>query len=140
MQKIVQIEEMLISSLGDLKNALSGKGLRWGETTLTKAFRHLKNENIHVDIQTHGTAYELNGAQTEAVYRLCQEAVTNAIRHGQAKTILSHSLRFHPQEVDNLRDRQRYRLPEYSKKLRAALGMEARIEKIIRQNHFASDG
>ncbi|MPN50389.1 hypothetical protein SDC9_198015 [bioreactor metagenome] len=138
LQKTTQIEEMLISSLSDLKNALSGKGMRWGETTLLKALQHLKNENIFVDIQTHGKAYELSGAQTEAVYRLCQEAVTNAIRHGQANTIYL-ILRFQPQEVEVFAiDNGTGCL--HIEKSYGLLGMEARIKKQSGSICFASDG
>ncbi len=98
-QKISQIEELLTGSLNDLRNALSGKGSRWGETTLIKALHNLKNENIFVDITIHGKVYELNGSQNEAVYRLCQEAVTNAILHGKATSIYL-IVRYQPGELE----------------------------------------
>lgn len=98
-QKLDQIEELLTSSLNDIRNALSGKGMQWGQTTLIKAIGYLKNESIQVDIHIHGKVYELSGEQTEAVYRLCQESVTNAIKHGKAKNI-HLILRYHPQDVE----------------------------------------
>lgn len=85
--KLAQIEELLVGSLNDIKNAFTGESSMWGQTSLTTAIEHLKNESIHVEFATHGNVYELNSNQTEAVFRLCLEAVTNAIRHGQAETI-----------------------------------------------------
>lgn len=98
-KKAVQIEELLTGSLNDLRNIFSGKEMQWGQTTLTKAIGFLKNESIHVDINIHGNAYELSGIQTEAIYRLCQEAITNSIRHGKSKAI-HLILRYHPQNVE----------------------------------------
>ncbi len=98
-QKACQIEELLTGSLNDISNAFCGNGMKWGETTLIKAINHLKNENILVEINIHGNVYELNSAQTEAVYRLCQEAITNAIKHGKAKNIYI-ILRYHPNELE----------------------------------------
>ncbi len=98
-RKLDQIEELLTSSLNDIRNALSGKGMQWGQTTLIKAIGYLKNENIQVDIHIHGKVYELSGEQTEAVYRLCQESVTNAIKHGKARNI-HLILRYHSQDLD----------------------------------------
>ncbi|MGI6751983.1 MAG: histidine kinase N-terminal 7TM domain-containing protein [Anaerovoracaceae bacterium] len=98
-KKAVQIEELLTGSLNDLRNTFSGKEMQWGQTTLTKAIGFLKNESINVDINIHGNTYELNSMQTEAIYRLCQEAITNSIRHGKSKSI-HLILRYHPQNVE----------------------------------------
>lgn len=98
-KKAIQIEELLIGSLNDLRNTFNGTEMQWGQTTLTKAIGFLKNESIHVDINIHGNAYELSGIQTEAIYRLCQEAITNSIRHGKSKAI-HLILRYHPQNVE----------------------------------------
>jgi len=87
LQKANQIEELLTGSLNDIRNAFGGNGMKWGETTLIKAINHLKNDNINLEITVHGNVYELNASQTEAVYRLCQESITNAIKHGKAKNI-----------------------------------------------------
>ena len=97
--KLIQIDELLTSSLNDLKNAALGDENNWGKTSLTNAIEHLKNERIQVDIAVHGEVYELNSAQTEAVFRLCQEAVTNSIKHSKAKTIYI-ILRYMPQQLE----------------------------------------
>lgn len=86
-EKLYQIKELLMSSLTDLKNAIEGKSLDLGYTTLIRAISSLKNDNILLDFVVQGKPYELNSSKTEAIYRICQEAMTNAIKHGQAKTI-----------------------------------------------------
>ncbi len=98
-KKGLQIEDLLIGSLSDLGNSFEGKEMQWGQTSLTKAIGLLKNESIQVDIKIHGKAYELSGIQTEAIYRLCQEAITNSIRHGKSKTI-HLILRYRPENVE----------------------------------------
>ena len=98
-EKLSQIGELLTSSLNDLKNTALGYESNWGKTSLTNAVEHLKNEKIKVDIAVHGDVYELNSAQTEAVFRLCQEAVTNSIKHSRAKTIYI-IIRYMPQQLE----------------------------------------
>ena len=97
--KLAQIDELLTSSLNDLRSALTGEEYKWGQTSLTKALEHLKNESIALDITIHGTVYELNSGQTETVFRLCQEAVTNAIKHGKSKSIYI-ILRYKPSQLE----------------------------------------
>ncbi len=97
--KLNQAKELLSSSLSDLQNVFYGQEIKWGQTSLTKALEHLKNDSIQVEIAVHGNIYELNGAKTEAVFRLYQEAVTNSIKHGRAKTIYL-ILRYRAQEVE----------------------------------------
>jgi len=97
--KLTHIEELLTSSLNDLKNAILSGENKWGHTSLTNAIEHLKNESIHVEFTIQGTLYEINSDKTQAIFRLCQEAVTNAIRHGKAKTIYL-ILRFKPRAVE----------------------------------------
>ena len=137
-QKLHQIEELLSSSLNDLRNTFSGKEFKWGQTTLTKAIDHLKNDNILVDITIHGRTYELDSAQTESVYRLCQEAITNAIRHGKARTIYL-ILRYHPHELEiyAVDNGEGCKNIEKSYGLR---GIEQRLEELSGRVSFISDG
>ena len=97
--KLSQAKELLSSSLSDLQNVFYGQEGKWGQTSLTKALEHLKNDSIHVVITIHGNACELSSSKTEAIFRLCQEAVTNSIKHGNAKTIYL-ILRYRAQDVD----------------------------------------
>jgi|LSQX01.2.fsa_nt_gb signal transduction histidine kinase len=98
-KKISQIEEVLKNSLTELGDALDGKSVGAAFDTIKSDLEQLKSENIHVDIKIHGQEYRLSPTQHHAVYQLCREAVTNAIRHGQAKNMYL-ILRFSPAEID----------------------------------------
>ena len=137
-EKLGQIEELLTSSLSDIKNALHGNGMKFGKTTLTKALEHLNNERISVDIQINGQAYELNSRQTEAIYRLCQEAVTNAIWHGKAQKIYL-VLRFQPQQIEVYAVDNGVGCKNICEGF-GLLGMKTRFEALSGSVSFASDG
>ncbi len=98
-QNLIQIIELLNSSTADLKNSISGKDFMLNETTLTKAISNLRNSNITIDFMSQGDPYELNTKQTETIFRLCQEAVTNSMKHGKAKTV-HIVLRFKTNEIE----------------------------------------
>lgn len=97
-QKVDQINELLSSSVSDLQGSLTGKPITQ-HTTLIKAIQSLSNDNIILDLSVQGKSIELNSAQTEAVFRVCQEAMTNSIKHGKAENILIN-LRFKPTELE----------------------------------------
>lgn len=137
-KKTEQIEELLTNSLNDLKNALNGKRNIWEETTLIKALQNLKNETINVSIQTKGHPYELNSPQTEAIYRLCQEAITNAIKHGNAKNIYL-ILRFHPYDIEIYIVNNGIGCKHIQKNY-GLRGIEERFSKLCGHVSFASDG
>jgi signal transduction histidine kinase len=96
-KKLTQIQELLISSLNDLRNTFSGK-VTFGQTSLIKAISKLKNQSIEVQFTTQGDVFEMDPKRTEAIFRLCQEAITNAIKHGKATTI-HLILRYRPRAV-----------------------------------------
>ncbi len=137
-EKAGQIEELLTSSLNDIKNALRGNDIKWGKNSLINALEFLKNDKIQIEIQIQGLPYELNTLQTEAVYRLCQEAVTNAIKHGEASTIYT-ILRYQQQQleiyaIDNGRGCSSI------KKSYGLSGIEERILMLSGKVDFNSDG
>ncbi|WHH61343.1 histidine kinase N-terminal 7TM domain-containing protein [Petroclostridium sp. X23] len=136
-RKLSRINELLISSLNDVKNTFIGKN-DWGQTSLIKAILHLKNEAIDVDFVYQGNPYELNSSQTEAVFRLCQEAVTNAIKHGNARTI-HIILRYKPHEIDIYTIDNGAGCREI-KKSYGLLGIETRINSLSGKVSFGSDG
>ncbi|MBN2222367.1 MAG: hypothetical protein JW708_09170, partial [Vallitaleaceae bacterium] len=86
-EKLSGIKELLMNGLTDLQNSLEGKNLDLGNTSLIRALHSLENKAIELDLLIQGKPYELNSKQTETIYRLCQEAMTNSIRHGEAHTL-----------------------------------------------------
>jgi signal transduction histidine kinase len=137
-KKMTQVGELLTSSLNDLRNTLSGTSVAWEQTSLLKAIRHLKNDNINVDIIAQGATYELISAQTEAVFRLCQEAVTNAIKHGGAKNI-HIVIRYNPEYIEVFAINDGAGCREIKKNYGLS-GIENRIEELSGQVEFGSDG
>ncbi len=45
------------------------------------------NSGIKVDITTQGVIEDVGKKQAAALYRICQEALTNSLRHGKAKNV-----------------------------------------------------
>jgi signal transduction histidine kinase len=136
--KLTQIGELLTSSLNDLRNTLSGIDTGWEQTSLIKAITHLKNGSIDVDITTQGAPYELVSAQTEAVFRLCQEAITNAIKHGRARNI-HIVLRYKQDSIEVFAINDGLGCREINKNY-GLTGIENRINELSGRVEFGSDG
>lgn len=136
--KLQQIEALLIESLNDLKNTFHSKCLKAKQTSLIKAIHSLKNPNMMIDLSVNGSIYELNEKQTEAVYRLAQEAITNSIRHGNASHIYLimcyHNSYFEFYAIDN-----GVGCTKISKSFGLS-GMEKRIFELQGMISFHSDG
>ncbi|MBN2797460.1 MAG: hypothetical protein JXR88_18775 [Clostridia bacterium] len=98
-EKLILSQQLLSTSLTDIKNSFVGADSYWQKTSLITAIEQLKNPKIKVDFSISGKACELNAKETEAIFRLCQEAMTNAIKHGQAE-MLHIILRYHPNDVE----------------------------------------
>ncbi|SMP55316.1 sensor histidine kinase [Anoxynatronum buryatiense] len=97
-EKLHQARELLLNSLSDLHHSLAGSTSA-DIPNLVEAIMSLESSALSLDVNCHGNPYPLNPLQNEAVYRLCQEAVTNAVKHGQAST-LHLFLRYHPEELE----------------------------------------
>ncbi len=137
-QKVAQMHVLLTNSLTDLKKAILGEPLTWEQTALIQRISQLNNQNIQVDFELIGTPYELDVRQTEAVFYLCQEAVTNAITHGKAKTI--HLLvRYRPNDVEVFAIDDGAGCLVISKNLGLS-GIEMRIQSLGGRVSFDSDG
>lgn len=66
---------------------------------LHELFKHQKTiTGLRHTIQVHGTPYQLRPAAQIAVYRVVQEAMTNAFQHAAASSI-DMSIRFSPQQL-----------------------------------------
>lgn len=66
---------------------------------LKDAILQFQSTELKIDLVIQGEVCDLTPAQTEAIYRCVQEATTNSIRHGQAKT-LHVILRYTKNRVD----------------------------------------
>jgi len=137
-EKALQIEELLTGSLNDLRNTFISDTYTWGQTTLTKILNHLKNEHLEVEIIVNGDPYEINGEKTEAIYRMCQEAITNAIKHGQAKNIYL-LLKYSPQEIEIYTIDNGKGCNQITKNY-GLNGIEKRFSNLNGFTEFASDG
>lgn len=90
--KIEQTITVLKDSLKDLENSLRENCTdKLGNHTLLKAIsmmaEEFKDTGIKIEVITQGKIYNLPSQHSENIYRLCQEAITNSIRHGKADTI-----------------------------------------------------
>lgn len=138
LENLELIYNLLIRSLKDLKNTVYGKPLNLQETTLTKSIQQLTNPNIELLLVSQGTPYELSTAKTEAFFRICQEAVTNAIRHGKAEKIHIF-LRFFPEKTELFVIDNGIGCKEIHKNFGLS-GMESRIAALNGTISFGSDG
>ncbi|HEX3045190.1 MAG TPA: histidine kinase N-terminal 7TM domain-containing protein [Bacillota bacterium] len=53
--------------------------------SLQKLIANFEASGIHIDFSAEGTSDDLHPKTAEVLYRICQEALTNAVRHGKAK-------------------------------------------------------
>lgn len=79
-------------ALNDIRNYL--KGLcsdSVKNTNLAEWLKDLANDHavsgVDIEVSIDENIPDLDASRTMTVYRVCQEAVTNAIRHGEAKTV-----------------------------------------------------
>ena len=137
-ENLFLIQELLNRSLEDLRNAVTGNPLNLHETSLTKAIQQLSNPNISVHFISQGTPYELCNLKTEAIFRICQEAITNSIRHGHAEKIHIF-LRFFPEKVELFIIDDGIGCKQIKKNF-GLTGMETRIAELNGYICFGSDG
>ncbi|ABX41239.1 sensor histidine kinase [Lachnoclostridium phytofermentans] len=137
-EKLAMLEELLSESVQDLKNSIQGNEFDFQQTSLIKAIKNLSKLKMQLEITTQGRPYELNSAQNEAVIRICQEAVTNAIKHGDAKTV-HLILRYYQKflEIYIIDDGKGCNQVKVGYGLS---GMEGRVKKLGGSFEFGSDG
>lgn len=135
--KLTQIKELLMSSLADLKNSLEGNSLEMDHTSLIRAIKALHNETICLDLSVQGVPVELDTLRTETIFRIFQEAMTNSIKHGQAKN-LHAVLRFEADEINLFLIDDGIGCNEISKHI-GLNGMEKRIQQLNGTITFGSN-
>ena len=87
LKKIAFIEELITSTINDLKNNLIGYPLSDTNQDLINVLKTLENEILSIKIETTGDPYHITPKQTEVIFRVCQEAITNSMKHGIASYV-----------------------------------------------------
>ncbi len=137
-QRLEQLDELLLNSLSDWTNAMRGDDAYVVRNSLIEAVSLLDGAGIGVEVVAQGTARSLPKDLEEAVYGLCREAVTNAIRHGGGDKIdviiryRKDSLEVHA--IDNGRGCRRIH------RGMGLHGMEQRVQALGGKVAFGSDG
>lgn len=137
-ERLREVKRLLETSLRDLKTSKLDINFKWTKTSLIKAIQCLKNDRIDMELVVQGEIYELTSEQTEGIFRLCQESITNSIRHGKAKH--SHIIiRYekHQVQVFVIDDGQGCSTIKANYGLS---GIEARIKALKGEVSFGSDG
>jgi signal transduction histidine kinase len=93
-----QAEQAARESLDDVRAAVAL--LRTGDTAdplpaptatgIPDLVRAYRNAGVHVDLELHGDLSRLPPARSLAAYRIAQESLTNAARHGDGTPITVH--------------------------------------------------
>ena len=135
--KLEIINSILSESVDDLKNSVYGS-VSASQTSLTKAILRLQNPSINLEFVSQGNSYELNTALTETIFRICQESVTNAIKHGKASQI-NIFLRFYPTKVELYIIDNGIGCKKIVKNY-GLTGMESRVKELSGEISFGSDG
>uniref|UniRef100_A0A7C3I2I8 histidine kinase n=1 Tax=Gracilinema caldarium TaxID=215591 RepID=A0A7C3I2I8_9SPIR len=92
-EQIIRLKDLAQQGLVDIRRSLKElKPDMLEKGKLTLALQHLVDEiNINttrrVNLQINGSLDELNPALDETIYRIIQESITNAVRHGDAMLI-----------------------------------------------------
>jgi len=92
-EQIIRLKDLAQQGLVDIRRSLKElKPDMLEKGKLTLALQHLVDEiNINttrrVNLQINGSLDELNPALDETIYRVIQESITNAVRHGDAMLI-----------------------------------------------------
>lgn len=136
--KILNVKELLMSSLNDLKNSFDVDFHTYEDDCLLDRIKQLKNDQIELDFQTQGEICPLKGHQSDCLYRLCQEGITNAIKHGNASKI-TFILRFHSKMIEFYIIDNGHGCSKIEKNY-GLKGIEERIKNLNGDVIFGSDG
>lgn len=67
--------------------------------SLNKLINDIKSASITIELAVHGVIPQLPRQYHDTIFKLCREAVTNAVRHGKADKI-NIILRFLPEDIE----------------------------------------
>jgi signal transduction histidine kinase len=93
MEKIDAVNHTAKAGLRELRRSIKGFGPKdLEENNLINSLRKLVIEysylGIEIDLNLDGERNRCLSEYNEVIYRICQEAITNAVRHGKAKKVI----------------------------------------------------
>ena len=91
-EKLVEAIKVAKEGLGDLRRSVSGLVPRKLEMdnlleSLYGLFQDFQSSGIKIDLTVEGTVFYENPVYSDVIYRVCQEALTNSLRHGKASNV-----------------------------------------------------
>lgn len=97
------IRKLLIESQSELINALKSGGKTEKRTSLIIAIDSIisnsSTSRVEVERTVVGSPFELESEKSKAVFRMCQEAITNSIKHSESDEI-HIVLRYNEEELE----------------------------------------
>lgn len=102
--RLASTKEIIRDGYAELKKALSGTQEEkiYADALVAeieKMGSEMSSLGTQVEVLARHSSEEINQGHYEAVFRMCQESMTNAVRHGKAKNIVI-ALRFSEEELD----------------------------------------
>ncbi|HEX3045189.1 MAG TPA: histidine kinase N-terminal 7TM domain-containing protein [Bacillota bacterium] len=106
--------------------------------SLQKLFANFEASGIQIDFSVEGIESDIHPQSSEVLYRISQEALTNAVRHGKAKQA-AINLRFSPQMISlNILDNGQG--CQMITKGMGLTGMEHRVQELNGTIEYGSSG
>lgn len=92
LQKVMHTRDIVRDGFSELKKSLSGNlsshiNVYKLIEEIEKMGKEIETFGTHVEVITRQSSHSVEPKWYDAIYRICQEGLTNAVRHGQAKNI-----------------------------------------------------
>lgn len=107
-------------------------------TVIRNVIDDFQSSGLNIEFSTDGSESPCSPAQIEAIYRVCQEGLTNALRHGKAQNATIH-LRYEANQVKLFIFDDGVGCSHVVKGMGLA-GMEQRVKALQGTLFFGSDG
>ncbi|MCX7745649.1 MAG: histidine kinase [Clostridia bacterium] len=91
-EKLQEATQVARDGLKELRRSISGLAPEKLEannliTAIQKMVQEFRSSGVHIEFSVEGIHSYHNAAYSDVLYRVCQEALTNSLRHGRAKNI-----------------------------------------------------
>ena len=100
---------------------LEDLGLRPALSSYIEKF--IESDDLHVELVTTGFDGEITGDEALAMYRVAQEALTNVVKHAEAKNVRVRIIRGYPDLIMAIEDDGRGFIPGGEESMGKGLGM-----------------